>query len=53
MCGDGKTERKVRRRVQAGANEWRAVEGVMADQWISKSLKGLGHEHMCDTGMPV
>ena len=41
MCGDGKTEmREVRRRVQAGANVWRAVEGVMADRRISKRLKG-------------
>ena len=27
LCGDEKTEREVRRRVQAGANAWRAVEG--------------------------
>ena len=30
VCGDGKTEREVRRRVeglQGGANAWRAVEG--------------------------
>ena len=40
VCGDGKTERDVRRRVQAGANAWRAVEGVMADRRISKRLKG-------------
>ena len=40
VCGDGKTEREVRRRVQAGANTWRAVEGVMADRRISKRLKG-------------
>ena len=40
VCGDGKTERKVHRRVQAGANAWRAVEGVMADRRISKRLKG-------------
>ena len=33
-------EREVRRRVQAGANMWRAVEGVMADRRISKRLKG-------------
>ena len=33
-------EREVRRRVQAGANAWGAVEGVMADRWISKRLKG-------------
>ena len=35
--GDGKTgggEREVRRRVQAGANAWIAVEGVMADRRI-------------------
>ena len=35
VCGDGKTKREVRRRAQAGANVCRAVEGVMADQWIS------------------
>ena len=40
VCGDGKTEREVRRRVQAGANAWRAVEAVMADRRISKRLKG-------------
>ena len=40
VCGDGKTEREVRRRVQPGANSWRAVEGVMADRRISKRQKG-------------
>ena len=40
MCGDGKTERGVGRRVQAGANARRAVEGVMADRRISTRLKG-------------
>ena len=40
VCGDGKTEREVRQRVQARANVWRAVEGVMADRRISKRLKG-------------
>ena len=40
VCRDGKTEREVRQRVQAGANAWRAVEGVMADRPISKRLKG-------------
>ena len=40
VCGDGKTDREVRRRVQAGANAWRPVEGVMADRRISKRLKG-------------
>ena len=27
VCGDGEREREVRRREQAGANAWRAVEG--------------------------
>ena len=44
--GDG----EVRRRVQAGANAWRAVEGMMADRRISKRLNGKA---MCVTGMPV
>ena len=39
LCGDGKTEREVRRREQAGANAWRAVDGVMAVRRISKRLK--------------
>ena len=39
VCGDGKTEREVCRTAQAGANAWRAVEGVMADRRISKRLK--------------
>ena len=34
VCGDGKMEREVRRRAQAGANAWRAVERVMADRRI-------------------
>ena len=40
VCGYGKTEREVRRRAQAGANAWGAVEGVMADRRISKRLNG-------------
>ncbi len=40
VCGDGKMEREVRRRAQAGANVGRAVEGVTADRRISKKLKG-------------
>ena len=39
VCGDGKTERDIRRRVQAAANAWRAVDGVMADRRFSKRLK--------------
>ena len=33
-------EREVRRRLQAGANAWRAVDRMMADRRISKRLKG-------------
>ena len=40
MCGDGKTERDIRRRVQAASNAWRAVARVMADRRFSKRLKG-------------
>ena len=40
VCGDRKTEGELRRRMQAGANARRAVEGVMADWRISKRLKG-------------
>ena len=39
---------EVRRRVQAGANAWRAVEGVMADRRISKRLK-VKVMSTCDT----
>ena len=35
---DGETV--ARRRVQAGVNAWRVVEGVMADRRISKKTKG-------------
>ena len=40
MSSDGRSEIEVRRRVQAGANAWRQVEGVMSDRHISKKLKG-------------
>ena len=53
MCGFGKTEREVRRRVQTGSNAWRAVEGVIADRRMSKILKGQGREHVCHTGMHI
>ena len=39
VCRDEETEREVRRRVQAGANAWRAVYGVMADRRICGSQK--------------
>ena len=37
---DGYSQVEVRRRIQAGANAWRKVEGVMLDRNISKKLKG-------------
>ena len=37
---DGHSEVEVRRWIQAGANVWRKVEGVMLDINISKKLKG-------------
>ena len=51
VCGDGKTEREVRRRAQA--NTWRAVDGVTGGPAVLKKTQGQGHEHLCDTGMPV
>ena len=46
MFEDGKTEKEVRRRAQAGANAWRAVKSVMADRRISKRLKGKGMSNL-------
>ena len=43
MCGDGKTEREVRRRAQVGANAGRALESDL------KKTQGQGLEHLCDT----
>ena len=40
MSSDGRSETEVRRRVQAGTNAWRQVEGVMSDRHISNKLKG-------------
>ena len=37
---DGHSAAEVRRRIQAGANGWRKVEGVMLYRKISKKLKG-------------
>ena len=37
---NGRVEVEVRRRIQAGANGWRNVEGVMMDRKISRKLKG-------------
>ncbi len=40
MSENGRVDVKVRRRIQAGANAWRNVEGVMMDRKISRKLKG-------------
>ena len=40
VCGDGGTETDICRRIQAGANAWRKVEGVMGDRHVSRKLKG-------------
>ena len=40
METERRRETEVRRRVQAGANACRAVEGMMTDRRISKRLKG-------------
>ena len=37
---NGRVDVEVRRRIQAGANAWRNVEGVMVDRTISSKLKG-------------
>ena len=40
QCVETGSRREVCQRVQAGANAWRAVEGMMADRRILKTLKG-------------
>ena len=47
---DGHSEVEVQHRIQAGANAWRKVEGVMFDRKCFKKLKG---NILRDTGMPV
>ena len=37
---DGHSEVEVRCRIQAGANAWKKVEGIMLDKKMSKELKG-------------
>ena len=37
---NGRVDVEVRRRIQAGANAWRNVEGVMVDRQIYRKLKG-------------
>ena len=53
VCGDGKTERDIRRRVQAAANAWRAVDGGDGGPAVLKMTEGQVHEHLCHTSMPV
>ena len=53
VCGDGKTERGVRQRVQAGANAWRSVEGGNSRPTDVKKTEGQRHENLCHTGMCV
>ena len=45
VCGDGKTEREVRRRAQAGANARRAVGGDGGPADLTKT-RGQGREHL-------
>ena len=40
ISDNGRVEVEVGRRIQAGANAWRCVEGVMMDGTISRKLKG-------------
>ena len=40
ISDNGRVDVEVRRRIQAGANAWRNVEGVMVDRKISRKLKG-------------
>ena len=51
VCTDGKVERGVPRRVLAGANACRAVEGGDDGPTDLKKTKGQGQENTCDTGM--
>ena len=39
---NGRVEVEVRRGIQAGANAWRKVEGVVLDRKMSRMLKGHG-----------
>ena len=57
QCAETGRRREVRRRVQAGPNARREVEGVMADRRISKRLKGkawrlASHQHACTERKP-
>ena len=53
VCGDGKTERDIRQRVQAAANAWRAVAGGDGGPAVLKNTEGQVHEYLCHTSTPV
>ena len=38
--GDGNLDTEIRRRITAGANAWRKVDGVMGGRRLSRKLKG-------------
>ena len=44
---NGRVAVEVRRRLQAGANAWRNVEGVMGDRKISRKLNGKCPGFLC------
>ena len=44
---NGRVEVEVRRRIQAGANAWRNVEGVMMDRKLSRKTEGEGPRLLC------
>ena len=39
VCEDGGSSKEIQRRVEAGAAEWRRVEGIMWDRKLKKQLK--------------
>ena len=47
ICENGRVEVEVRRRIQAGANAWRNVEGLMVDRKITKKTEGEGRGFLC------
>ena len=40
ICEDGNSNTEIRRRMTAGANAWRKVEGVTGDRRVSRKLEG-------------
>ena len=52
MCGDGGTETDIGRRIQAGANAWSKVEGVMRRQRVTE-IGGMCEEKFGGSGRGV